>query len=375
MAFVAQTYSVGEVLTASKMNQVDLNVDLIRASHIGTAAPAELTAGVKWIDSNVAAGHLDQVWDGVNWLTVAKLDTTNHVVLDPFYIDLGGAADVYTATLVPAPIAYFTGMKVRGKVAAATTSTGAATLNVNALGAKAIEKLQSALVAGDMTAGDMCDFEYDGVAFQLTSPTPGGLVSGDVIPAANGTVSLPGITFASDTDTGIYRIGVNNWAMACGGVKVMEFSAAGIITTPLNPAFFAYYSGADVLNVTGDGTTYVPAAYNTEAYDNNSDYDNATFILTSPVTGRWNFNASVYLLSVAVAHLRGTMEIVASNRSLNVWDGTPFAIVYSASACVLSGGGDVDMDAADTSKVQINVSGGTKIIDHTSQYFSGHLIG
>lgn len=43
--------------------------------------------------------------------------------------------------------------------------------------------------------------------------------------AGNGTVSLPSVAFASDTDTGIYRIGANNLGVAAGGAKVLDIAA------------------------------------------------------------------------------------------------------------------------------------------------------
>lgn len=46
--------------------------------------------------------------------------------------------------------------------------------------------------------------------------------------AANGTVSAPGITWGSDTNTGFYRTGTGATAYAADGVKVMTFDASGI---------------------------------------------------------------------------------------------------------------------------------------------------
>jgi hypothetical protein len=48
---------------------------------------------------------------------------------------------------------------------------------------------------------------------------------------ANGAVGAPAVAFASDTDTGLYRIGADNPAVAAGGVKVQEWSATGTAVT------------------------------------------------------------------------------------------------------------------------------------------------
>src|SRR5262245_7684695 len=49
---------------------------------------------------------------------------------------------------------------------------------------------------------------------------------------ADGTVGAPAIAFASDADNGLYRIGANNWALATGGVKQVEFSPSNGVTIP-----------------------------------------------------------------------------------------------------------------------------------------------
>lgn len=79
--------------------------------------------------------------------------------------------DAYAITLSPAPAAYVTGMVFRFK--AGTANTGAATLNVNGLGAKAIVKRYNvALATGDILAGQLVEVEYDstGNNFQMLSP-------------------------------------------------------------------------------------------------------------------------------------------------------------------------------------------------------------
>jgi hypothetical protein len=70
------------------------------------------------------------------------------------YAAAAGTADVLTATLDPVPAAYVAGMELRLKIGA--TNTGAATLNVNGLGAKTIVRGDgAALVAGDLVADEI----------------------------------------------------------------------------------------------------------------------------------------------------------------------------------------------------------------------------
>ena len=49
--------------------------------------------------------------------------------------------------------------------------------------------------------------------------------------ASSGTVSLPGVAFASDTDCGLYRIGGNNIGVAVNGAKVLDVATTGLTVT------------------------------------------------------------------------------------------------------------------------------------------------
>lgn len=80
-----------------------------------------------------------------------------------------GANDTYVITLIPAPTAYSDGMVVRFK--ANTVNTGAATVNVNALGAISILRSDgSALADGDFAANQVIEVIYRGGSFYLLSP-------------------------------------------------------------------------------------------------------------------------------------------------------------------------------------------------------------
>jgi hypothetical protein len=80
-----------------------------------------------------------------------------------------GSANAYVFTPSPAVAAYTAGMSFVLK--ANFSNTGAATLNVSALGAIAIKKYGSvALVANDILSGQEFQVTYDGTNFQLQSP-------------------------------------------------------------------------------------------------------------------------------------------------------------------------------------------------------------
>lgn len=63
-----------------------------------------------------------------------------------------------------------------------------------------------------------------------------GLFTGDIL-AADGTVSLPSVSFADDPDCGRYRIGANNIGDAVNGAKVLDVGVAGLgVTGTITPS-------------------------------------------------------------------------------------------------------------------------------------------
>ena len=114
--------------------------------------------------------------------------------------------DTLTGSLTPAIAAYATGNLF--SFVAVATNTGAATINLNSLGAKSITKSgTTALVAGDLVNGQVYLIEYDGTRFQLINPstsTPTG-----ILPIANGGTGTTGTT-ANLTVDGTDAVGFRN---------------------------------------------------------------------------------------------------------------------------------------------------------------------
>lgn len=107
--------------------------------------------------------------------TAAKLFATPADIADAIqssswnYAADAQASDTYVITLVPAITAYASGQSFKFK--ANTANTGAATLNVNGLGAVTIKKFHDQdLETGDIEAGQIVDVVYDGTNFELQSP-------------------------------------------------------------------------------------------------------------------------------------------------------------------------------------------------------------
>jgi hydrogenase maturation factor len=115
-------------------------------------------------DGDLRAGQIVQLrYDGTYWQLL------NKPANDEIFTGAdAGASDTYAITAAPAPRAYFAGMLVAFK--ANTANTGAATLNVNTLGAVTIKKQKDVdLADNDIKAGQYVLVVHDGTNFQLFS--------------------------------------------------------------------------------------------------------------------------------------------------------------------------------------------------------------
>jgi len=170
--------------------------------------------------------------------------------------------------------------------------------------------------------------------------------------------------------TNQYALGIDNsdsdrlkLTYAASGVtpstaaQIMTITTAGEVTKPLQPCFCATKS-AMTANVTGDGTEYVIIP-DVERFDQNGDYNSATGIFSSPVTGKYLLGAWVNFTNGATP-TRGGITLVTSNNTYyghynnpSKWDNTSGVGTYGVQVLA-------DMDAADTAYFQIKFSASTK---------------
>ena len=164
----------------------------------------------------------------------------------PIYAADTAANDTYVVTLDPAPQAYTTGMLINFLVT--TANTGAATLNVNSLGAKNILKNHDqALATGDIEASQLVTVVYDGTQFQMQSQSGQGIESTDV--ATETSVGV--VELATDAET---VTGSSDAVVATPGNITARLAAPGAIggTTPA--------AGYFVGQVTSHGATEAATA-------------------------------------------------------------------------------------------------------------------
>jgi len=153
--------------------RADLNgvLSAILSNNSSASPPSTTTAGMIWYDT--ANGILKQrnAADS-GWIHLWTFGAQGLVDQSgaSIYAADAGSTDSYAITLTPAPSAYAVGQVFRFK--ANTANTGAASLNVNGLGAVTIKKsFNSDLSTGDILANQFIEVIYDGTNFQLLSIT------------------------------------------------------------------------------------------------------------------------------------------------------------------------------------------------------------
>lgn len=165
------------------------------------------------------------------------------------FVNLGTSAGTNTATASATPTltAYAAGQAFRFIVG--VTCTSAVTLNIDGLGAKAVQKLGAALVAGDLTANDAVEVFYDGTQFQLLTParTPV-LASGAFLPSATGTTQN---TLASATSTDLGTITTQN-VLISGTTTITGFGSSASLASPI---YLIEFSG--ILTLTNNATSLI----------------------------------------------------------------------------------------------------------------------
>lgn len=151
---------------------------------------------------------------------------------EKYVLAASASSTAYTATLVPAPTSYTSGMEVLVKIDVANT-TSTPTLNVNGLGAKTIVKGTSiALNPSDLIIGQVARFVYDGTNLVLQNPSipdTGFLTSGAPgttttnTTAAVLTYSLPGGVLSTNKGVRIranLKVATNGTASQTGSFTI-----------------------------------------------------------------------------------------------------------------------------------------------------------
>lgn len=161
-----------------------------------------------------------------------------------------------------------------------------------------------------------------------------------------------------NSDSDAFALSAN---ASLGTTNVMRVSTAGEINYPLTPCFFAFLS-AGVTNTTGNGTQYNLIA-DTEVFDQNADYNNATGVFTAPVTGRYLLGGSLFTSNFSAGHTSEYVNLFTSNRTITLYAQSPLANVAVVDGSLrITGSVLCDMDAGDTAYINTAVFGSTQTV-------------
>ncbi len=173
--------------------------------HKGAAAPTYAEAGAIWLDDSSTPWNL-KIFDGADWIIIGGVNASANT-FQPYagtaalkylnYASDTGSANAYALAPAPAITAYTAGQVVMLKPANA--STGAATVNINGLGTKAIKLPDgSDTTAASLTTTAMYCLVYNGTVFTVINPTAPPLVRADW--PAGAVVQTVYATYATNSD-------------------------------------------------------------------------------------------------------------------------------------------------------------------------------
>lgn len=241
------------------------------------------------------------------------------------------------------------------------------------------------MTLGSNTSGHLFDtsFTTNGVLYSAASGVVTSTTAGTAthVLTSNGSGSAP--TFQAVTSGNITGPGsstdraIATWN-GTGGTALFNNSTTNIdstgrYTNSVQPCFQAYLA-ADATNVTGDGTAYT-VLFDSESFDNNSNFNTSTGTFTAPVTGKYLLCGAIYTSGYAVGHNRLEVKLEATGTTYYIANyKNPFALTTLAcSFCSI-----ISLSSTNTVTISLNVGASTKVIDvnGTAGYttLSGYLL-
>ena len=155
------------------------------------------------------------------------------------YVEDAGAANALVVSLDFAPPSYVAGLELTVKVAAA--NTGATTINVNGLGAKAIQHTDGAALAeGDLVAGQLVKLIYSGSAFRLIGASETGIAAQATAAAASASAAATSAIAAAASASAAATSATD----AANSALAAAASAATIDVSNLMPKSGGTFTGA-----------------------------------------------------------------------------------------------------------------------------------
>ena len=148
--------------------------------------------------------------------------------------------------------------------------------------------------------------------------------------------------------------------------EVLNMDSTGAMTKPLQPACLAFV-GTQMNNLIVGNTTI---EFDSEVYDQNSDFDTSSYRFTAPITGRYLINFSLYGLNLDAGANYIEPFIFTSNRSYYTGTFDPDnGDGYDLNYKNFQGSVVADMDANDIVTVIVTQGGGNAQMDVATNSF------
>jgi hypothetical protein len=166
--------------------------------------------------------------------------------------------------------------------------------------------------------------------------------------AANGAAGTPSITFGSDLNTGIYRIGSDNIGVAANGAKVLDIATTGLsITGTLTPS-------GQIVSIAGTKTA--------PGYTFSSDLDTGLYQIGANNIGVSCGDTKILDIASTGLTLTGTLD-ASGNFAINT---SKFTVAASSGNTVVAGTLGVTGDVAvNSNKFTVTASSGNTAVAGT----------
>lgn len=172
-----------------------------------------------------ATGNNDNSWGDI--LNDSTIQLIENAIAAMSTVAVTGAGTTLSAVQRRAAIIQFTGTLVGNEVVTVANLTKSWIVYNNTSGAFTLKfKTAGGSASAEIRQGGWSRVWCDGADVLYVGASSKELSSQML--AANGTVSLPGYSFASDPDSGVYRIGANNLGVAVNGAKVLDIATTGL---------------------------------------------------------------------------------------------------------------------------------------------------